>query len=59
MLCFSDRQPGVEGPRRVTQAEIRAAFLDGWRVDAIEPATIEVNVDPRGILAWRASITRA
>jgi cyclopropane fatty-acyl-phospholipid synthase-like methyltransferase len=58
ILCFSDRQPGDFGPRRVTQDEIRASFSDGWRVDAIEPSTMDVTFDPRGILAWRASITR-
>jgi 2-polyprenyl-3-methyl-5-hydroxy-6-metoxy-1,4-benzoquinol methylase len=29
MLCFSDRQPGDWGPRRVTEGEIRASFVEG------------------------------
>jgi SAM-dependent methyltransferase len=58
MLCFSDRQPGDWGPRRVTQEEIRANFSDGWQVDAIEPAKIDITIDPNGALGWRASITR-
>jgi SAM-dependent methyltransferase len=58
LLCFSDRQPGSFGPRRVTQAEIRASFADGWWVDSIEAATIEVTFDPAGVFAWRAAITR-
>jgi len=58
MLCFSDRQPGDWGPRRVTQDEIRASFSDGWQVDSIEAAKIDINIDPNGALAWRASITR-
>lgn len=58
MLCFSERQPGDWGPRRVTQAEIRASFADGWRVDPVEPAVLEVNLDPPEVLAWQASITR-
>jgi SAM-dependent methyltransferase len=58
MLCFSDRQPGAWGPRRVTQAEIRASFGDGWRVDSIEPARFDVTIDPDGALAWLATITR-
>ena len=33
MLCFSEHEPGDWGPHRVTQAEIRAAFTDGWSVD--------------------------
>ncbi|TMC46289.1 MAG: class I SAM-dependent methyltransferase [Chloroflexi bacterium] len=58
MLCFSERQPGDWGPRRVTQDEIRASFADGWRVDAIDAATLEVTIDPQGVSAWRASLTR-
>jgi SAM-dependent methyltransferase len=58
MLCFSDRQPGQFGPRRVSQAEIRASFRDGWRVDSIEPSTIVVTMNPGGALAWLAAITR-
>jgi SAM-dependent methyltransferase len=58
MLCFSDRQPGEWGPRRVTQDEINASFTDGWQVDSIEPATIDITTDPAGIRAWLAALTR-
>ena len=43
LLCFSEQQPGDWGPRRVSQAEIRASFAAGWRVEAIERATLEVT----------------
>lgn len=58
MLCFSDSVPGDLGPRRISQAEIRSSFADGWQVDAIEPATLAVTIDPAGIPAWLASLTR-
>jgi cyclopropane fatty-acyl-phospholipid synthase-like methyltransferase len=58
MLCFSDRQPGDWGPRRVTQREIREQFRDGWHIDAIDPAKIEITIDPDGAHAWCATITR-
>lgn len=58
MLCFSDRQPGDWGPRRLTEDEIRTCFADGWRIDSIEPSTIEVTLDPNGIRAWLAAMTR-
>jgi hypothetical protein len=58
MLCFSDHQPGDWGPRPVTQHEIRASFSDGWRVDSIEPAKIDITIDPNGAVGWRSSITR-
>jgi SAM-dependent methyltransferase len=59
LACFSDRQPGDWGPRRVTQEEIRASFADGWRLDSIEPAEFETLLLDRGTaLAWLAKITR-
>jgi cyclopropane fatty-acyl-phospholipid synthase-like methyltransferase len=59
MLCFSDRQPGVWGPRRVTRDEITASFADGWRVDSIEPSTIDITIDPNGARAWLSALTRS
>ena len=61
LLCFSDRQPGALGPPRVRQAEIRATFGDGWRVDAIEAARFATRDPVRGSQAphaWLASLTR-
>ena len=58
LLCFSDRQPGVFGPRRITQDEIRAAFADGWRVDSIEPVMMDSAVQRGAVHAWLAAITR-
>ncbi len=59
MMCYSDRQPGDFGPRRVTQDEIRATFKDGWSVDLIQPGKFDVVTDPDGHLMWLATITRA
>ncbi len=58
MLCFSDQQPGDWGPRRVTRDEIIASFADGWRVEEVEPSTIDVTIEPGGIRAWLVSLTR-
>jgi SAM-dependent methyltransferase len=58
MLCFSDRQPGDWGPRRIRQEEIRNCFADGWTVESIEPTKIEITIDPVGAEAWLASIVR-
>jgi cyclopropane fatty-acyl-phospholipid synthase-like methyltransferase len=58
MLCFSDLEPGDWGPRRIRQDEIRATFSDGWRVEEIEPATIEVTIEPGSVRGWLASILR-
>ena len=59
MMCFSDRQPGDWGPRRVSQAELRAAFADGWSIRSIEPVKFEVAIDPNGAQAWLATIERS
>jgi cyclopropane fatty-acyl-phospholipid synthase-like methyltransferase len=56
MMCFSDRQPGDWGPRRVSQAELRDAFADGWSIGSIEPAKFEVAIDSDGAQAWLATI---
>jgi len=58
LLCFSDRQPGELGPRRITQDELRAAFSDGWRVDSIEPVMIDTVFQRAAVHAWLAAITR-
>ena len=57
MLCFSDRQPGDWGPRRVTRDEIRAAFSVGWRIESIAPAVIDLTWDTEGALAWLVAAT--
>ncbi len=59
MLCFSDRQPGDWGPRRVAQAEVRAALSDGWEIDSIDPAVIDITIDPAGALAWQVAARRS
>jgi hypothetical protein len=58
MLCFSDRQPGDWGPRRITEAELRKNFADGWRIDSLEPAPIEVILDPGTVQGWLVALTR-
>lgn len=61
LMCFSERQPGEWGPRRVTEAELRASFADGWSVERIEPATFEINPLPEAdsVDAWLAVFRRS
>jgi SAM-dependent methyltransferase len=60
LLCFSDAQPsgGRGRAHQVSRDEIRVSFADGWRVDAIDRATIDITTDPDGIRAWLAALTR-
>jgi SAM-dependent methyltransferase len=61
LMCFSDRQPGTMGPRRVSQDELRAAFSGSCTIVAIEAATFQVNRASFGeatTQAWLATMTR-
>ena len=62
LMCFSDRQPGTAGPRRISQDDLRAAFTDGWEISAIRAGAFELNPSPffEGATAqsWLATIGR-
>jgi 2-polyprenyl-3-methyl-5-hydroxy-6-metoxy-1,4-benzoquinol methylase len=65
LLCMSTSEPGMQGPRRVSEAELRAAFRDGWEVESLAPARFEVvpgipgaEFSPGGAHAWFAVIRR-
>jgi hypothetical protein len=49
LLCFSDEEPGTQGPRRVSKGEIREAFSGGWDVEEIRPARFEARTDVEDI----------
>jgi SAM-dependent methyltransferase len=59
LLCVSDAALGDEGPRRVSQSELRAAFRDGWNVVSIEADRLETTLDSGAFPAWLATIERA
>jgi SAM-dependent methyltransferase len=48
LMCFSDRQPGDWGPRRVTEDELRAALGEGWRIESITEDRFEINPEMTG-----------
>lgn len=60
LMCFSDRQPGDWGPRRVGEDELRAAFDSGWRIESLTPDGFDVNpgVGTLSAEAWLADIVR-
>jgi SAM-dependent methyltransferase len=60
LMCFSDRQPGTWGPRRVRTDELRVAFSDGWTVESITAATFEIHPmeGTTQVQAWLAAIRR-
>lgn len=65
LACFSDKEPPGDGPRRVSQPELREAFSPGWLVESIREARFEVRPDltdlhfsPGGPYAWFCVIRR-
>lgn len=45
LMCFSDEEPGTQGPRRVSKEELHAAFAAGWAIESIKPVQVEVRPD--------------
>ena len=65
LLCFSDQEPGMQGPRRISQKELLDAFAEGWAVESIRPSRFEVipnlkdfTFSEGGPKAWFAVVRR-
>jgi cyclopropane fatty-acyl-phospholipid synthase-like methyltransferase len=60
LLCFSELTPGTDGPRRVTEQEIRAIFRGDWRVALVTADSFAVSPlwDGSPPSAWLARIVR-
>ena len=43
LACFSDEEPGTQGPRRVSRQELHDAFPAGWDVESVQPCRFEVD----------------
>jgi SAM-dependent methyltransferase len=66
MLCFSDEEPGTQGPRRVSKKELHDAFVGAWHIESIKPFRFEVRPDLKdftfsegGPKAWFVVVRRA
>jgi cyclopropane fatty-acyl-phospholipid synthase-like methyltransferase len=66
LMCFSDQEPGTQGPRRVSKQELHDAFAHGWAIESIEPSRFEVipnlkdmQFSEGGPKAWFAVVRRA
>jgi cyclopropane fatty-acyl-phospholipid synthase-like methyltransferase len=65
LMCFSDEEPGTEGPRRVSRQELYDAFADGWEVESVQSVRAEANpkftsigFSEGGPRAWFAVVRR-
>ncbi len=66
LMCFSDQEPGEQGPRRVSKKELHSAFAEGWSIESVEAVQIEVRPDLKdfafsegGPKAWFVVVRRA
>ena len=66
LMCFSDEEPGTQGPRRVSKKELHDAFAQAWDIESIQASRIETRPDLKdfkfsegGPKAWLAVIRRA
>jgi SAM-dependent methyltransferase len=66
LLCFSDEEPGTQGPRRVSQKGLHGAFAEGWTIESVEPTRFEVRPDFKDVTfseggpkAWFVVVRRA
>jgi ubiquinone/menaquinone biosynthesis C-methylase UbiE len=66
LMCFSDEEPGTQGPRRVSKKELHDAFAQGWKIESLEPRRFETRPDFKeftfsegGPKGWFAMIRRA
>ncbi len=59
LLCYSEHEPGDDGPRRVKRQEIEAPFSPpGWRVEVIEQVEIHTNRRRSRAVGYLATIRR-
>jgi SAM-dependent methyltransferase len=65
LMCFSDEEPGDQGPRRISRQELLDAFADGWHLESLQPARFALNpkftgetFSEGGPMAWFAILER-
>jgi SAM-dependent methyltransferase len=59
ILCFSDAEPGTEGPRRIGERELIDLFnMKGWLVEEVAEARFQTTLHADGARAWLATFAR-
>ncbi len=58
LIAWSDLEPGEDGPRRLSQDEIRRVFEKEWTDITIVKSVYETNTHAHGAAAWLASMTK-
>lgn len=58
LICFSDREDRRGGPRRLSPAELTAAFAPTWQVRSVQETRYQVKIFPDGARALVAELVR-
>jgi SAM-dependent methyltransferase len=59
ILCFSDAEPGTEGPRRIGERELIDLFnMKGWLIEEVAEARFQTTLHADGARAWLATFAR-
>jgi len=58
-LCFSDKEPSDEGPRKISKREIEETFSDMFKIDYIRKAVFASKLHKKGARAYLVSMTKS
>ena len=58
MLCFSEKEHGTAGPRRISKKEIKETFSKMFRINYIKDAFFATKWDKKGPKAYLTSMTK-
>ncbi len=65
LMCFSDQEPGTNGPRRVSRQDLSDAFEADWEIESAQRTQFELNPEftgepfsEGGPKAWFAIVRR-
>ncbi len=48
LICFSDAEPGLQGPRRISKQMLHDRFQEGWTVESVTPSNYNVRPEYDG-----------
>jgi ubiquinone/menaquinone biosynthesis C-methylase UbiE len=58
VLCFSDKEPGDRGPKRISKKDLEETFAGMFKINFIRDAFFASNLHKKGAKAYLASMTK-
>jgi len=59
VLCFSDKEPSDEGPRKISKREIEETFSEMFKIDYIREAVFASKLHKKGARAYLVSMKKS